>query len=79
VSRRNFKKCPNNFWTGGHIVPQLAYLKKNKDVEIKARVTRKMRAQVESLADQKGEAVSLVVREALAEYLAKRNPNGKNP
>jgi hypothetical protein len=78
VSRRNFKKCRNNFWTGGHNVPQLAYLKKNKDVEIKARVTRKMRAQVESLADQKGEAVSLVVREALAEYLAKRNPNGKN-
>jgi hypothetical protein len=52
-------------------------MKKNKDVEIKARVTRKMRAEVESLADQKGEAVSLVVREALAEYLAKRNPNGK--
>jgi hypothetical protein len=46
--------------------------KKNKEVEIKARVTRQMRAEVESLADQRGEAASLIIREALAEYLAKR-------
>ena len=47
-------------------------MKKNKDVEIKARVTRKMRAEVQSIADQKGETMSLVVREALGEYLARR-------
>ncbi len=52
-------------------------MKKSKDVEIKARVTRKMRSQVESLADQKGETMSLVVREAIAEYLAKRGLKGK--
>jgi predicted transcriptional regulator len=47
-------------------------MKKNKDVDIKARVTRKMRAEVQSLADQRGEAVSIIIREAVAEYLAKR-------
>ena len=47
-------------------------MKKNKDVDIKARVTRKMRSEMESLADQRGEAVSLILREAIAEYLAKR-------
>jgi predicted transcriptional regulator len=46
--------------------------KKNKDVEIKARVTRQMRNEVESLAAQRGEATSLILREAIAEYLAKR-------
>jgi predicted DNA-binding protein len=52
-------------------------MKKSKDVEIKARVTRKMRAQVESLADQKGETISLVVREAIGEYLEKRKKKPK--
>jgi hypothetical protein len=47
-------------------------MKKTKDVEIKARVTRKMRARVEALADARGETLSLVVREAVGEYLAKR-------
>jgi predicted transcriptional regulator len=47
-------------------------MKKTKDVEIKARVTRKMRARVEALADARGETLSLIIREAVAEYLAKR-------
>jgi predicted DNA-binding protein len=44
-------------------------MRKSKDVEIKARVTRKMRSEIESLADQRGETISLIVREAIAEYL----------
>jgi hypothetical protein len=46
-------------------------MKKSKDVEIKARVTRAMRAAIKSLADQRGETISLIVREAIREYLAK--------
>lgn len=53
-------------------------MKKSKDVEIKARVTRKMRREVESMSDQRGETVSLIVREAVAEYLAKRNTKNEN-
>jgi predicted DNA-binding protein len=44
-------------------------MRKSKDVEIKARVTRKMRSEVAALADQRGETISLIVREAIAEYL----------
>ena len=47
-------------------------MKKSKDVEIKARVTRAMRNEIESLADQRGETISLVVREAIGEYLTKK-------
>ena len=43
-----------------------------KEVEIKARVTKKIRADLQALAYLKGESLSLVVREAVAEYLAKR-------
>jgi predicted DNA-binding protein len=47
-------------------------MRKNKDVEIQARVTRKMRSEIASLADQRGETISLIVREAIREYLAKK-------
>ena len=47
-------------------------MRKSKDVEIKARVTRAMRNEIEAIADQKGETMSLVVREAIGEYLAKK-------
>jgi hypothetical protein len=46
-------------------------MKKSKDVDIKARVTRAMRNAIKSIADQKGETMSLVLREALSEYLAR--------
>jgi hypothetical protein len=46
-------------------------MKKSKDVEIKARVTRAMRNEIKSLANQRGETISLIVREAIREYLAK--------
>lgn len=48
--------------------------KKNKDVEVKSRVTRTMREDVEKIAADRGETMSLVVREAIGEYLAKRKP-----
>jgi predicted transcriptional regulator len=47
-------------------------MKKSKDVEIKARVTRAMRKEIESIADQRGETISLVVREAISEYLTRK-------
>lgn len=43
-----------------------------KDVEIQARVTREMRAALMEIAEQKQEGISVVVREALREYLSKR-------
>jgi hypothetical protein len=54
-------------------------MRKNKEVDIRARVTRKMRSEVESLAYQRGEAVSLIVREAIGEYLTKRKNKAKTP
>ena len=43
-----------------------------KDVEIKARVTGAMRDTLEKLAEDRGESLSLIVREAIAEYLARK-------
>jgi hypothetical protein len=47
-------------------------MKKRKDVEIKARITKKMRADLEAIADKRQESLSLIVREAAGEYLARR-------
>ena len=44
-----------------------------KEVEIKARITSLMREAIEAIAEERGESVSLIVREALLEYLHKRN------
>lgn len=49
-------------------------MKKPKDVEIKARITRRMRADLEAIADKRQESLSLIVREAAGEYLAKHRP-----
>ena len=47
-----------------------------KDVEVKARVSKKTRRALERIAEKKEESLSVVVREALGEYLAKRQlPN----
>lgn len=43
-----------------------------KDVEVKARVTSQIRKQLEEIAAGKGEALSLVVREAINEYLQRK-------
>jgi hypothetical protein len=48
-------------------------MKRSKEVEIKARVTAKMRKQLEAIANERGEALSVIVREAVSEYLSKRN------
>ena len=48
---------------------------KPKDVEIKARVTAEMRQRIEAIAETRGESVSVVVREALGEYL---KPDGNS-
>jgi predicted transcriptional regulator len=40
-----------------------------KDVEVKARVTSSVRARLESIAKKRGEARSLILREAITEYL----------
>jgi hypothetical protein len=47
-------------------------MKKNKEVDIKARITCAMRDEIKSLADQRGETMSLVLREALGEYLERK-------
>lgn len=41
-----------------------------KDEEIKVRVTKETKRQVEYLAEEREESESLIVREAIAEYLA---------
>lgn len=46
--------------------------KRQKTEEIKVRVTTDMKKSVLYLAESRGEAESLIVREALSEYLAKR-------
>jgi hypothetical protein len=54
-------------------------MSESKEVEVKARVTAKMRRRVKELAAKKGESVSLVVREAVREYLGKRGPETDQP
>lgn len=49
--------------------------KKKKQEEIKVRVTGDMKAAVLKAAEAREESESLIVREALAEYLAARNVN----
>lgn len=46
--------------------------KRQKSEEIKVRVTSEMKQSVLDLATARGEAESLIVREALTEYLANR-------
>ena len=53
--------------------------KRQKTEEIKVRVTTDMKRAVLSVADSRGEGESLIVREALAEYLAKRTPSKAEP
>jgi hypothetical protein len=50
-----------------------------KDVEVKARVTSSVREQLANIARKKGEALSLVVREAINEYLKKRKESSEPP
>lgn len=47
-------------------------MKDRKEVEVKARVSRKTRKLLEAMAEAKSESLSLIVREAIGEYLAKR-------
>jgi hypothetical protein len=49
-----------------------------KDVEIAARVTRQMRDALLEIAEREQEGISVVVRRALREYLAKRSENNPN-
>lgn len=41
-----------------------------KDVEVKARVTKITRAKLDDIATERGESLSVIVREALNDYLA---------
>lgn len=50
-----------------------------KDAEVRARVTREMFNALSQQADGRGEQLPVIVREALAEYLAKRIAGGGNP
>lgn len=56
----------------------MSHQSRYKEVEVKARVTKKMRQELEDIAQKKGEALSLVVREALAEYLTKAEKPAPN-
>ena len=49
----------------------------SKDVEIKARVTRAQKETLQALADERGEGLSIILREAVREYLARRRPGEK--
>lgn len=53
--------------------------KRQKSEEIKVRVTTEMKAAVLDLATARGEAESLIVREALTEYLTSRHSGPTNP
>lgn len=52
-----------------------------KPVVIKARVTTEMKEELDSLAEERGESEAIILREAVAEYIAKRKkpPVVKNP
>ena len=50
----------------------------SKPLEVKARVTIEQKAALQRLADQKGEAISVILREAVNEFLA-RNPLPETP
>lgn len=52
---------------------------KTKLYMIRARVSTKMKRQIEQLAHQKGEAEAVLIREALTEYIAKRQPAQPEP
>lgn len=52
----------------------------SKDAEVRARVTPEMFRRLSGIATSRGEQIPVIVREALAEYLAKRvGPEGSPP
>jgi predicted transcriptional regulator len=51
--------------------------KKKKASEAKVRVTAKMRMDLETLANKREETISLIIREAVGEYLAKQRGTKK--
>ena len=46
-----------------------------KDEILRVRVNRRMYDAFEEMADQRSESISLVVREALGDYIIKKKPN----
>jgi ribosomal protein S27AE len=59
----------------GWRLPRPKHVKRKKpeiQESVTVAVTRRMLSDVKSLADQRGKGVSLMIREAISEYLAKR-------
>lgn len=53
----------------------------SKDEILKIRITEKLKEEAKEFADEKGESLAVIVREALREYMAKnkQEPKEKSP
>jgi hypothetical protein len=65
-----FAGCKKTFLTP---LEYVARCDMKKEVEIKARVTKEVRDAMQSIADERGEGISVIVREAFTAYLKKRS------
>jgi hypothetical protein len=55
----------------GHLCHHSQGMKQRKGQMIKARVSSKMKRDINDLADQRGESEAVIIREALSQYLRK--------